>query len=109
MKNRTLNNALWSRSELISEGFGMNHSFTRFRGPRRPREVSEFKEKTLEIRRVTRVVAGGKRFSFRATVVLGDLKGRVGLGVAKGLDVASAIGKAKLQAKKKMIRNQKRV
>lgn len=72
--------------------------------PRRPREISEFKEKTLEIRRVTRVMAGGKRFSFRASVVLGDEKGRVGLGVAKGLDVASALGKAKLQAKKNMIR-----
>lgn len=76
--------------------------FQRFH--RKPREVSEFKEKTLEIRRVTRVMAGGKRFSFRAAVVLGDEKGRVGLGVAKGLDVASALGKAKLQAKKNMIR-----
>ncbi|HXF43887.1 MAG TPA: 30S ribosomal protein S5 [Candidatus Paceibacterota bacterium] len=82
----------------------MNQSFNRFRGRRSPREISEFKEKTLEIRRVTRVVAGGKRFSFRASVVLGDMKGRVGLGVAKGLDVASAIGKAKIQAKKSMIK-----
>ncbi len=82
----------------------MNQNFNRFRGPRRPREVSEFKEKTLEIRRVTRVVAGGKRFSFRASVVLGDEKGRVGFGVAKGLDVASALSKAKLKAKKNMIR-----
>ncbi|KKU15872.1 30S ribosomal protein S5 [Candidatus Jorgensenbacteria bacterium RIFCSPLOWO2_02_FULL_45_12] len=65
---------------------------------------SEFDERTLEIRRVTRVVAGGKRFSFRATVVSGDRKGRVGIGMAKGLDVASAVEKAKRQAEKKMIK-----
>ncbi len=64
---------------------------------------SEFKEKVLDMRRVTRVVAGGKRFRFRATVVIGDEKGRVGVGVAKGLDVAQAVDKAKLNAKKKLI------
>ncbi len=65
---------------------------------------TEFQDKALEIRRVTRVVAGGKRFSFRATVVVGDLKGRVGVGIAKGLDVAAAVEKAKRQAQKDMIR-----
>lgn len=69
----------------------------------RTKVKSEFQERTVEIRRVTRVVAGGKRFSFRAAVALGDLKGRVGFGVAKGLDVASAIEKAKTKAKKNMI------
>ena len=63
----------------------------------------EFKEKVLDLRRVTRVVAGGKRFRFRATVVVGDEKGRVGVGVAKGIDVASAVSKAKLEGKKSMI------
>ena len=63
----------------------------------------EFKEKVLDLRRVTRVVAGGKRFRFRATVVIGDEKGRVGVGVAKGIDVASSVAKAKLEAKKDMI------
>ncbi|MFH0890935.1 MAG: 30S ribosomal protein S5 [Candidatus Liptonbacteria bacterium] len=63
----------------------------------------EFKEKVLDLRRVTRVVAGGKRFRFRATVVVGDEKGRVGVGVAKGLDVASSVNKAKLEGKKKMV------
>lgn len=67
------------------------------------RKKSEFQEKVIEVRRVTRVMAGGKRFSFRATVVLGDLKGRVGLGVAKGLDVSQAIEKAKRQAEKQMM------
>ncbi len=66
-------------------------------------QKSEFKEKTLDLRRVTRVVAGGKRFRFRATVALGDEKGRVGIGVGKGLDVQSSIGKARLKAKKNMI------
>ncbi len=63
----------------------------------------EFKEKVLDLRRVTRVVAGGKRFRFRATVVIGDEKGRVGVGVAKGLDVASSVNKAKLEGKKSMV------
>lgn len=65
---------------------------------------SEFKEKVLDLRRVTRVVAGGKRFRFRATVILGDEKGRVGVGIAKGADVAQSISKAKEFAKKNIIR-----
>ncbi|MEK9172994.1 MAG: 30S ribosomal protein S5 [Patescibacteria group bacterium] len=67
------------------------------------RPVSEFKEKVLDLRRVTRVVAGGKRFRFRTTVVIGDEKGRVGVGVAKGLDVQSSIAKAKVEAKKDLL------
>ncbi len=63
----------------------------------------EFKERVLDMRRVTRVVAGGKRFRFRATVVVGDEKGRVGVGVAKGLDVQSTVQKAKSEGKKAMI------
>lgn len=65
-----------------------------------PRERDEFNEKALDIRRVTRVVAGGKRFRFRVTMVIGDGKGRVGVGIAKGLDVAQSIAKAKTVAKK---------
>jgi small subunit ribosomal protein S5 len=63
----------------------------------------EFKEKVLDLRRVTRVVAGGKRFSFRATVVIGDENGRVGVGVASGIDLNQAISKAKAAAKKDII------
>lgn len=74
-----------------------------YRKPTELKKKSEFKEKTIDLRRVTRVVAGGKRMSFRATVVLGDEKGRVGLGLGKGLDVAQAVEKAKVKAKKKMI------
>ena len=64
---------------------------------------SEFAEKVLDIRRVTRVVAGGKRFRFRATVVIGDKRGRVGVGLAKGADVAQAVEKAKRDATKNFI------
>lgn len=67
------------------------------------RPKSEYRDKVLEIRRVTRVMAGGKRFSFRATVVLGDGKGKVGVGIAKGLDVAASVEKAKRQAQKNMM------
>lgn len=67
------------------------------------RKKEDFKESLLDLRRVTRVVAGGKRFRFRATVVVGDEKGRIGLGIAKGLDVAQAIAKAKESAKKNVI------
>ena len=63
----------------------------------------EFQDKVLDLRRVTRVVAGGKRFRFRATVVIGDERGRVGIGIAKGVDVAQAVNKAKTAAKKNVI------
>lgn len=63
----------------------------------------EFNEKTLDIRRVTRVVKGGKRMSFRTTMVIGDGRGRVGVGLGKGLDVAQSIAKAKVDAKKHVI------
>jgi small subunit ribosomal protein S5 len=66
-------------------------------------QKEEFKEKVLDLRRVTRVVAGGKRFSFRATVVIGDEKGGVGVGIGKGADVTQAIAKAKALAKKNLI------
>ncbi|MBI2582883.1 30S ribosomal protein S5 [Candidatus Azambacteria bacterium] len=65
---------------------------------------SEFDQKVLDIRRVARVVAGGKRFRFRATVTIGDRKGRVGVGVAKGQDVTQAVEKAVADAKKHLIR-----
>ena len=69
-----------------------------------PQRVSDgFDDKLLDLRRVTRVMKGGKRFRFRATVVVGDKAGRVGVGVAKGLDVPQAINKAKVQAKKHLV------
>ena len=67
------------------------------------REKSEFSEKMIDLRRVARVVAGGRRFSFRATVVIGDRKGRVGVGVGKGSQTALALEKAVRLAKKHLV------
>jgi small subunit ribosomal protein S5 len=75
------------------------------RGPRRdrPMEKPEYDQRTLDIARVARVTKGGKRFSFRATVVAGNGKGRVGVGIAKGRDVQQSIQKAYNQAKKNLV------
>jgi len=76
------------------------------RGPRRdgravvPEEKKEFDERIVHIDRVARVVKGGRRFRFRALVVVGDHKGRVGIGIAKGADVTAAVTKATEVAKK---------
>lgn len=67
------------------------------------REPQEYDQKVLDIARVARVVAGGRRFSFRAVVVVGNKKGKVGVGVAKGADVSMAINKATTQAKKNVL------
>lgn len=67
------------------------------------REKSEFDQKLLDLARVTRVVKGGRRFSFRASMVIGNRKGKVGFGVAKGSDVSNAIGKAVADAKKNLV------
>lgn len=71
---------------------------------RQPKEEKEFEQRVLDLARVTRVTAGGKRMRFRACIAVGDKKGRVGVGVAKGADVASAIAKANRQAEKNIIR-----
>jgi len=73
------------------------------RGDTRAKERDGFNDALLDLRRVTRVVAGGKRFRFRATVVVGNNKGTVGVGVAKGADVQQAIQKAKTAAKKSLV------
>ena len=66
-------------------------------------EKEEFESKLLDLARVTRVTAGGKHFRFRALVIVGNKKGKVGVGVAKGQDVAQAIQKATKIAKKNII------
>jgi small subunit ribosomal protein S5 len=76
------------------------------RRPRRPEMVPEekqFDERTLHIDRVARVVKGGRRFRFRALVVVGDRKTKVGIGMAKGADVTAAVAKATEVAKKHFI------
>src|SRR3989344_7443867 len=75
------------------------------RGPMRaPKEKSEFDSKMISLDRVARVTKGGKRFSFRATMVIGDGKGRVGVGVAQGHDVQQSMQKATQKARKNIIR-----
>jgi small subunit ribosomal protein S5 len=73
------------------------------RGPRPPRARSEFDQKMIEVRRVARVVAGGRRFSFSAAVIIGNKKGKVGVGLGKAGDTTLAIDKATRDAKKNML------
>jgi small subunit ribosomal protein S5 len=63
----------------------------------------EFESKVLDLARVARMTAGGRRFRFRAVVVVGDKRSRVGVGVAKGADVSEAVEKATRMAKKNLI------
>jgi small subunit ribosomal protein S5 len=76
----------------------------RKRGDRRPREHSEFDEVTLSVDRVTRVVAGGRRMRFRAVVIVGNKRGKVGLGTGKASEVQAAVKKAAVAAKRRMLR-----
>jgi small subunit ribosomal protein S5 len=68
------------------------------------KEKPEYDQKLVDLRRVARVVAGGRRFTFRATLVIGNRTGDVGVGTAKASDTAAAIEKAFRKAKKNMIR-----
>ncbi len=72
---------------------------------RKPREEvkDEFDKKMVDVRRVTKVVKGGRTMRFSALVVVGDKKGRVGMGVAKANEVPAAIEKATKTAKKSLI------
>lgn len=77
--------------------------------PRRPRDNRPIEEKMYDervvfVNRVARVVKGGRRFRFQALVVLGDHKGKVGMGLAKGADVSVAVTKATEVAKKQVAR-----
>jgi small subunit ribosomal protein S5 len=74
------------------------------RGNTRPERVRpEFDQKIISIRRVTRVMAGGRRFSFSVAMVIGDKRGKVGVGIGKAGDTQAAIEKAVRDAKKHMI------
>jgi small subunit ribosomal protein S5 len=71
---------------------------------RMQKKDEEFEQRIVDLARVTRVTSGGKRMRFRATLAIGDKKGRVGMGVAKGADVTIAVNKAFNQAKKNLIK-----
>ena len=66
-------------------------------------EEKDFGQEIVDIARVTRVMAGGKRMRFRASVIVGDRRGKVGTAVAKGADVTLAVNKAVKKARKNLI------
>ena len=71
--------------------------------PRAPREKPEFDSRTISIRRVTRVVSGGRRFTLSVAVAAGDRNGRIGLGTGKAMDTQVAVEKAIKAAKRNML------
>lgn len=79
-----------------------NKPFNKKRGPRQ--EPKEFEEEVIQIDRVTRVVKGGRRLRFRATVAIGDKKGRIGIGIGKSVEVQGSIKKAVAKAKKNLLK-----
>jgi len=93
------------KKNITKDAHKPKNSFRGRRGGRssQRRVKPEFDQKILNIRRVTRVVSGGRRFSFSVAMVAGDKKGRVGVGVGKSTDTTLAIEKAARNAKKNMI------
>ncbi len=88
-----------------SFGFNKDRRKNERRPSRRPERVrQEFDNKIISVRRVTRVVAGGRRFSFSIAMVVGDKKGRVGVGIGKAGDTPIAVDKAMRAAKKSIIK-----
>lgn len=88
-------------------GFGGGRDFKKNSGKRsaRPEKIkSEFDQRILNIRRVVRVVTGGRRFSFSVAIIIGNHKGSVGVGTGKGLDTSLAIDKALKNARKNLIK-----
>lgn len=96
IRNTARNNERASRVGRPQRGQG--------RGEGKERVKSEFDSKMIDIRRVSRVVAGGRRYNFSVAVVVGDKKGRVGIGLGKGADTALAIEKATREAKKQLVK-----
>ncbi len=89
-------------SQVAPEREQRGRGAVRGRSPRAraPRERGEFDQVTIDVRRVARVMAGGRRFNFSLVVVIGDRKGRVGVGLGKAGDTALAIDKATRDAQK---------
>lgn len=89
----------------MAEQTAQNNTRAPRRGDRRQEstEPKQFEELVINIDRVARVVKGGRRFRFKALVVVGDRKNKVGVGVAKGADVQAAVAKATDVAKKSMV------
>jgi len=100
-KQNTNNNRNFSKSNYSGKREGGDNRRSR---PSFERPKPEFDQKMVSIRRVTRVVAGGRRMTFAVAIAIGDKKGSVGLGTGKGGDTAIAIAKALRQAKKNMFK-----
>lgn len=76
---------------------------SRRRNNRRTEKESEWQERVVQIRRVTKVVKGGKKLSFRAIVIVGNERGQVGVGVGKASDVIGAVRKGVADGKKHLV------
>lgn len=100
-KQNTNNNRNFNKSSFGTKREGNDNRKSR---PSFERPKPEFDQKMVSIRRVTRVVAGGRRMTFAVAIAIGDKKGSVGLGTGKGGDTAIAITKALRQAKKNMFK-----
>ncbi|HBA36986.1 TPA: 30S ribosomal protein S5 [Candidatus Falkowbacteria bacterium] len=101
---QTVAKDLYGAAKNRRQGGGRDGGRGQRGGSRRDdRPKDDLEQRILEIARVTRVMAGGKRMNFRACVALGDKKGNVGIGLGKGADVTMAVNKAVNHAKKKMI------
>jgi small subunit ribosomal protein S5 len=87
----------------MAQANNQNNRRPRNQGPR-IEEEKQFDERVVYVNRVARVVRGGRRFRFQALVVIGDHKGRVGIGVSKGADVSAAVTKATDVAKKHLVK-----
>ncbi len=105
MEEQTTQQAEKQPNERNAREGGRPDRGNRSRARRAPRERvrSEFEQKIISIRRVTRVVAGGRRFNFSVAIVIGNGRGQVGVGLGKGADTAAAIEKALADARKNMI------
>ncbi len=91
----------FKRGRGFKKSFGSrDRGGSKFRGVR---EKPEFDSKTIEVRRVTRVVSGGRRYSLAIAVAAGDRKGKIGFGTGKGIDTQAAVDKAFKEARKNMI------
>ncbi len=92
------------KSFVPQEGDKREFRKNKRRTSKRPERVkSEFDQKTISVRRVTRVSSGGRRFTFSVAIIIGNRKGKVGVGIAKAGDTSVAIDKAVRNAKKNMI------
>ncbi|MFA4833901.1 MAG: 30S ribosomal protein S5 [Patescibacteria group bacterium] len=98
-------NDLVSGSKFPERRMGGNQRGKIKKNKKRDRDEKgdEFEQRVLDVARVTRVMAGGKRMSFRVCVAIGDRKNKVGVGLGKGADVTMAVNKAVNTAKKNLI------